>query len=75
MREFSIREMRACLGQLDRVVEEAGEIIVTRHGRPIARVVAVAPRKTRPDHGDLRSRMPRLADSSADLVRKERDER
>ncbi|MDZ7750210.1 MAG: type II toxin-antitoxin system Phd/YefM family antitoxin [Gammaproteobacteria bacterium] len=75
MREFSIREMRACLGRLARVVEEAGEVIVTRQGRAIARVVAVAPRKTRPDYEDLRSRMPRLATSSADLVRKERDER
>jgi antitoxin (DNA-binding transcriptional repressor) of toxin-antitoxin stability system len=67
--------MRASIGRLDRLVDESGELVVTRHGKAIARIVPVGTRKTRPDHSDLRSRMPRLATPSADLISNERDER
>lgn len=75
MKELNVREMRAAIGRLDEIVEEAGEVIVSRHGRPIARILPVPGRRPRPDHADLRSRMPRLDTPSADLIRSERDER
>ena len=37
MRRLSIREMRAALGRLDKLMEEEGEVLITRHGHPIAR--------------------------------------
>ena len=75
MHELSIREMRAALGNLDRLADESGELIVTRHGQAIARILPIKSRKPRPSHADLRNRTPRLVISSAELIRSERDER
>lgn len=75
MKELNVREMRAAIGQLDKLVEEAGEIIVSRRGSPIARILPVAGKRRRPDHADLRARTRRLSTSSAVLIRAERDER
>jgi len=75
VKELNIREMRASIGQLEELVNDAGELVVSRRGRPIARVLPISRRRPRPDHADLRARMPRLATSSAALIRDERDER
>ncbi len=63
MRELSIREMRAELGRLDRLIDREGELIVTRRGQAIARIVAFEPRRKMPSHADFRSRLPRLSPS------------
>ena len=42
MKELSVREMRANIGRLDELVDEAGEFIRCRRGQPIARVLPVA---------------------------------
>lgn len=75
MKELNVREMRAVIGQLDKLVEEAGEIVVSRRGSPIVRILPIAGKRRRPDHADLRARTRRLSTSSAVLVRAERDER
>lgn len=75
MKELSVREMRASIGRLDELVDEAGELVVSRHGRPIARILPMPGRRPRPDHADLRSRMPRLTQISAALIRWDRDDR
>lgn len=72
---LNVREMRANIGRLDELVDEAGELIVSRHGQPIARVLPISRRRPRPDHADLRQRMLELTPASADLIRPERDER
>ena len=75
MHKLTVREMRESIGRLDRLMDESGELIVTRHGKAIARILPVHPRKSRPDHADLRNRMARLATPSSELIRRERDER
>jgi antitoxin (DNA-binding transcriptional repressor) of toxin-antitoxin stability system len=75
MRELNVREMRAVIGQLDTLVDQAGEIVVCRRGSPIARILPIAGKRPRPDHADLRARTGRLSTSSAVLIRAERDER
>jgi prevent-host-death family protein len=75
VKELNIREMRASIGQLEELVNDAGELVVSRRGRPIARILPVSRRRPRPDHADLRRRTPRLGTSSAALIRDERDER
>ncbi len=75
MKELSVREMRASIGRLDEIVAVAGELVISRHGRPIARVLPIPERRMRPDHADLRARTARVQRSSADLVRAERNER
>ena len=75
MRTMSIREMRAELGRLGDVLAEEGEVVVTRHGRPIARVVPLGGTSKRPRHDELRAGMPRLERGSEELVRADRDAR
>jgi prevent-host-death family protein len=75
MREFSIREMRENLGSLDRLVQTEGELIVTRRGIPIARVLPVKGSHPKPSHAELRSAMPKLKTPSETLVRDDRDRR
>ena len=76
MRQFLIREMRASLGNLDRLVAETGEIVVTRHGKPVARVLPIQGAAKRPgNHSKLRNQMPRLDVPSEILLREDRDQR
>ncbi|MDQ7000440.1 MAG: type II toxin-antitoxin system prevent-host-death family antitoxin [Mariprofundus sp.] len=74
MKAISIREMRSDLGHLDKLRESEGEIIVTRRGTPIARLLPVQGSRNMPDHAALRARMPVML-SSARLVREDRDDR
>lgn len=74
MHEINIREMRSSIGKLDRLVDEAGELIITRHGKAIARILPVHRQRKRPSHSDLRNRMMRLETGSETLIRNERDE-
>ncbi|MCP9882416.1 hypothetical protein KBY65_07970 [Cyanobium sp. Alchichica 3B3-8F6] len=67
--------MRASLGQLAELVAAEGELLISRRGEPIARVLPMVPQRRRPDHAELRERMPLLRSSAADLIRAERDER
>ena len=75
MKVINIKEMRANIGRLDELVDEELELIVSRRGQPIARVLPISRRRTRPDHVDLRQRTAELIPASAVLIRAERDER
>jgi len=75
MKAISIREMRSELGHLDQLVDEEGEVIVTKHGKPIARLLPLKGARTMPNHAPLRARMPILKTLSSGLIRKDRDER
>lgn len=75
MSELSVREVRAAMGRLDKLVTECGEVIVTRHGKPIARILPITCAQARPSHTNLRQRMALLKNSSASLISQERDER
>lgn len=75
MRTMTIRKIRESIGQLEEIISESGEIVVTKRGAPIARVVPISGARPRPSHADLRRRMPTLAIASSELIRAERDER
>ncbi len=74
MKAMSIREMRSELGHLDQLIESQGEIVVTKRGRPIARLLPVQGARVMPDHADLRACMAELT-PSVRLLREDRDER
>lgn len=74
MKALSIRQMRASLGELDRLVEAEGELVVTRRGQAIARVVALEPTRAMPSHSDFRHRLSKLT-SSTERIREDRDGR
>lgn len=75
MKNLSIREVRKELAQLDDLVAREGEVVVTRRGKPIARLLPMRSKLRMPSHADLRASMPRLKKGSEQHLRAERDER
>ena len=73
MKQLTIRQMRNALTRLDQITAEEGEIVVTRRGRPVARLLPIRARRRMPSHRDLRASMPRLRVGSEVLVRQDRD--
>lgn len=75
MKKMTIREARQALSRLTQVLEEEGEVTITRRGREIARMVPVGGKRAIPSHKSLRESMPRLRRGSGRLVREDRDAR
>ncbi len=73
MRTMSIRELRASLSSIDEIVERDGDVLLTRNGRPLLRMVPLNPRLTGPSHADLRAAMPYMGVPSEDLIRADRE--
>jgi antitoxin (DNA-binding transcriptional repressor) of toxin-antitoxin stability system len=76
-KSLSVRAARVQLTRIDELLEQEREIIITRRGKPIARLVAVdlAQRRKVPSHAQLRAKIKHLERATQDLVREERDER
>lgn len=75
MKKLTIREARQALSHLDRLLAVEQEVVITRRGDPIAKVVQVGRRRPIPSHRDLRDGVKRMHKESEALIRKERDER
>lgn len=75
MRWMSVRDLRAALARLERVLAEEGEVVLTRRGKQIARILPSAPARAMPSHAEFRALMPRLETGSETLVRADRDGR
>jgi prevent-host-death family protein len=75
VKKLTIREARQSLSHLDRLLDQEGEITITRRGKPIGRVMAIAGKKTMPSHKDLRMKMAPVKTESQVLVREDRDGR
>ena len=73
MRTMSIRELRDSLSFIGEIADREGEVVLTRHGRPLARLVSLSPTCHAPSHADLRAGMPYLSVPSEQLVRADRD--
>ena len=75
MKSLSIREVRSEIPRLEEILASEGELVITRGGRPIARLLPARTQDKRRSHAALRSRMKRLTEGSEALVRQDRDER
>ena len=77
MGEISVRELRELLRSLEDRLESEGELLLTRRGKPIARILPVERRKgaDRPSHADLRASIRPLVTGSERHVRADREER
>ena len=75
MRSISVSEIRSILPKLEQLLAEEGEVLITRYGRPVARLVPAGHRNGIPSHAELRSRMQRLDVGSEVLIREDRDAR
>ena len=68
-------EAKAHLSELLDKVESGEEVVITRHGRPIAHLSAVSrPRRPVRSLTAFRAKMPRWRKPSARLLREVRDE-
>lgn len=75
MKRLSVREVRAELTSLDKLLGREGEVLITRRGKAIARLLPVRSSRAVPSHAALRASMPRLRIGSERMVRADRDER
>ncbi|CAN5288452.1 hypothetical protein BH10PSE19_BH10PSE19_05870 [soil metagenome] len=75
MQTLSIRDMRSALSSLDTLLDASGEILITRHGEPIARLLPIREKRSRPTHEDLHCLMQTLSIPSENIIREARDER
>ena len=75
MKKLSIREARQALSYLDRLLAVEEEVMITRRGDPIAKVVQVGRKRPIPSHRDLRDGMKRMQKGSETLLLKDRDDR
>ena len=75
MKKLTIREVRQSLSHLDQLLATGEEVIITRRGEPIAKVVQVGRKRPIPSHRDLREGMLRIRKGSEAVLRKDRDEK
>lgn len=75
MLTVTLVEAKTRLSELLDKVEAGEEIVITRHGRPAARIAPVAaPKQPFPDLSELRAKMPPWSKPSHVLLRAMRDE-
>ena len=75
MKTLSIREMRSALTRVDQLLARQGELVITRRGRPVARVLPMPSGRAMPSNRDLRAKMSRMSVPSEVLIREDRDSR
>jgi antitoxin (DNA-binding transcriptional repressor) of toxin-antitoxin stability system len=75
MKKLTIREVRQSLSHLDRLLAVEEEVMITRRGDPIAKIVQVGRKRPIPSHRNLRDGMPKMQKGSETVLRRERDER
>jgi prevent-host-death family protein len=79
VREVNVKEARKHISRLLDAVLAGEEVIISRRGKPVARLVEVDAQEKEPlrfpDRRELRAKLPAARQSSASLVRQMRDER
>ena len=61
VRRISIREIRSALSHVEELLEREGVLILTRHGKPVARVLPVDSPRSLPSRRRLRQSNDKLA--------------
>ena len=75
MSTVTLADAKAHLSHLIDQVEAGNEVVITRRGKPVARITPVgAPRKPLQSLAAFRARMPKARKPSAELIRELRDE-
>ncbi|MBU2731778.1 MULTISPECIES: type II toxin-antitoxin system prevent-host-death family antitoxin [Acidithiobacillus] len=72
---IALAEAKAHLSHVLDRVEAGEELVITRRGKPVARVVPVQhPIVPLPSLADFRARLPKMRHSSTEMIRAIRDE-
>ncbi|MBI1864961.1 MAG: type II toxin-antitoxin system prevent-host-death family antitoxin [Nitrospirae bacterium] len=75
MRTVSVAEAKVHLSEILNQVETGQEVVITRRGRPVARLATVRKAfKPLPLLSGFRASMPKSKTPSAEIIRKMRDE-
>ncbi len=75
MATVTLVEAKAHLSELLDRVESGDEVVITRHGRPVAHLSPLArPKQPVPSLAAFRARMPRLRKPTTVVLREMRDE-
>lgn len=75
MSNVSLAQAKANLSRIIDKVEAGEDVVITRHGRPVAKVTAVrAARQSIASLAEFRAGIPRRKGSSAEALRHLRDE-
>ena len=74
MRKVSVRELRQNLGEVLRAAESGETTVVTRRGKPVARITAARPGKAKPlpDQTEFRKSIPYDGGSIVESLMEER---
>ena len=76
MKTLNIREAREGLSHPDQMFADSDEVLVVKHGEPVARILPVEPRKKAfRSLAAFRASMPFQDVPSEVLIREDRDER
>jgi len=76
MRSIGVREARQNFSLLLDTVLEGGQVVITRHGKPVVKMVAVDEQPLRfKSNKAFRRTIPPSRESAVTLVRRIRDER
>jgi antitoxin (DNA-binding transcriptional repressor) of toxin-antitoxin stability system len=78
MRTLGIREVRQRYEILKETLDAEGEVLLTHHGKPFARVLPLEPTKVRPKwkpHDQLRAMLPFQMVPSEVLIAEDREDR
>jgi prevent-host-death family protein len=71
----NVADAKTRLSELLDKVEAGEQVVITRHGKPVANVLAVAkPKQPFQSRAAFRARMPKLKESLSESLRKVRDE-
>ena len=75
MLTINVRETREKLANLLDAVAAGEEVVILRHGKPVARLTGALPEKIQfPNRSELRASLPPARESAAKAVRELRDE-
>ena len=69
--QFNIHEAKTKLSRIIERVERGQEIVISRAGKPVAKVVPLPTKVHRPGRGSLKGRLALAADWDAPLVNEE----
>lgn len=78
MQKVTVREARQNIGQLLDAVSAGEKVIITRRGKPVAKLVTIDSTSEEicfPDRRQFRSSLPPSKQNAADFIREMRDER
>ena len=75
MKTINVRELRALIPGLKEELAVEQELLLVSNGKPVARIVPPMLKQTLPSLAAHRAKMQRFPNSTADLIREDRDRR